>query len=320
MKHLPIISLIALLLAACARSPEYRTAAGSTWGTTYHITYNAERDLSDSIIEQMRLIDMSLSPFVDSSLLSRINRGEDSIPDALISEVFCLSQRVCSISGGAFDPTLAPLINLWGFGYKNGTGDPTDAQIDSAMALVGIMDCAIDSLGALRKKSPGTAFNFSAIAKGYGVDKIAEMLRRNGCVDYMVEVGGEVALSGKNSHGEDWHIQVDAPMEDKGEVQHNRLMVIPITDLCMATSGNYRNYRETSKGKAGHTISAVTGRPITTGIISATIIAPTCAYADALATATMAMPDSSAQLMLRSLPDIQAILVLSDSTVVEINR
>lgn len=310
--------LLALLAVLCAcqggGQAEYRKAEGMAWGTTYHIIYKSASDLGDTIAAEIARIDSTLSPFCKGSIISRVNAGDTSArADRGLADVFALSQRVCRISGGAFDPTVAPLINLWGFGYAEGAADvPDSAAIDSALRSVGILDCSIDADGRVIKKSPATEFNFSAVAKGYGVDRVAEALRRCGCSDYMVEIGGEIALRGRNSRGEDWHIQVDAPESGpNGEIVHSRMAMLALTDCCIATSGNYRNYRQTSAGAVGHTISPSTGRPVATSTLSATIIAPDCALADALATASMAMPADQAANMLRA-EGVRAILAVAE--------
>lgn len=315
------LSLAALVLAGWLalgrkQAPEFRQMSGAAWGTTYHITYSATDDLSDRVLEQIQQIDSELSPFNPSSTLSKINNGEDVAASEMLRQVFALSQCVCSISGGAFDPTLAPLINLWGFGYKHGGPDaPTQADIDSAMQSVGIMQCGISPSGRIAKKSPQTEFNFSAVAKGYGVDRIAQALRQAGCTDYMVEVGGEIALSGHNPHGENWKIQIDAPVfAGPDNAAHEPLGAIRLTYCALATSGNYRNYRSTSEGLAAHTISAATGRTALTNTLSATIIAPTCALADALATASMAMPADSALAMIERQQHIDALIITLTDT------
>lgn len=303
--------LLCVLFCGCDRVPSWQYAAGSTWGTVYHIKYRAGSDLSDSITAVMRAVDMSLSPFEKASVVSAVNAGQDVVADAMFADVLDLSQRVCAVSGGAFDPTVAPLVNLWGFGYREGAADiPDSARIDSALMSVGVRDCHIGADMRVRKKSPGTEFNFSAIAKGYGVDRIAEMLRRNGCTDYMVEVGGEIALMGDGPSGDKWNIQVDAPVEDGGMPGENRLTTMRLTDRCIATSGNYRNHRSTSEGEVGHTISPVTGRPVVTSTLSATVLAPTTALADAYATAIMAMPLDSALAMLRTFSGVDALIVV----------
>lgn len=288
-----LLCAAAISLAAC-NSKEYRYTEGAAWGTVYHITYCSDKDLSEQIVATIERVNTTLSPFNTLSEIARINRGEDSVPGPEFTEVFRLSQQICSISGGLFDPTVAPVVNLWGFGYKPGAEEPTAAQIDSALASVGILQCQITPEGVLRKKSPDTEFNFSAIAKGYGVDLIARALADEGCEHYMVEVGGEIALAGLSPRNKMWKIQVDAP-DFANPAAHKRSQVLELTDCCIATSGNYRNYRQSADTIVGHTISPVTGRPIITTTQSATVIAHSCALADALATAAMALPADSAQ-------------------------
>lgn len=317
------ISLAALVLAgwlalARGRTPQPRQMSGAAWGTTYHITYSAPSDLSDCVLEQIRLVNDELSPFNPASTLSKINNGEDVAASEMLRQVFALSQSVCSISAGAFDPTIAPLVNLWGFGYKHPADiadAPSQADIDSALQSVGMLQCSITPSGRIAKKSPQTEFNFSAVAKGYGVDCIARALRQAGCTDYMVEVGGEIALSGQSPNGGEWRIQIDAPVfAGPDNIAHQPMGVVQLTDCALATSGNYRNYRATSQGMAAHTISPVTGHPVLTSTLSATIIAPTCALADAMATAAMAMPADQALAMVESQPHTEALIITASDT------
>lgn len=319
MKTLPrlisilIVAITVSLIASCTRAPQWRTATGAVWNTEYHITYCADADLRDSVIAVMKRVEASLSPFAPASLITRINGGERVATDSLLRRVFAESQRVNRLSGGVFDPTVAPLINLWGFGYRNGTGDPDLVAIDSMLRMVGIADCAIDPDGYIERKHPGTEFNFSAITKGYGCDLVGEMLARNGATDYMVEIGGEISMQGHNPRGEKWHIMVDAPVTDPSGPVHEELVTIAVTDCGVATSGNYRNRRETAAGEVWHTISPVTGRPAITDLLSATVIAPTCMTADALATACMAMQAREALAMIASVPGAEALLVTADT-------
>lgn len=312
--ELAVVSVaFSAIISSCTGQKSFRYASGSTWGTVYHIKYLSDIDLSDSIISVMKQVDMSLSPYQKASLVSRLNSGEKVKADEMLSDVFILSQHVCSISAGAFDPTVAPLVNLWGFGYNDGAVDrPSLAQIDSALVTVGIMDCEITPQGDVIGKHPNTEYDFSAVAKGYGVDMIAEMLSRNGCEDYMVEVGGEIALRGDGPSGDGWIIQIDAPVPDYGGVHHEALTTLNLTDVCLATSGNYRNYRQTSEGEVGHTISPITGMPVKTEVLSATILAPSAALADAIATAAMALPLSEAREMIISQMSIRALIVVKD--------
>lgn len=309
-----LIVLGLLAFCGCTQKGEYRSLSGNAWGTTYHITYQSPANLDKEILDVIQMVDASLSPFNPNSNISAINSSASQMADSRFRDVFSISQRICSISGGAFDPTVAPLVNLWGFGYKDADSIPDSTQIARALASVGILECNIDADGRVTKKNPDTEFNFSAIAKGYGVDQVASLLRDKGCENFMVEIGGELSLAGKNRHGEKWRIQVDAPdMDLRGVIEHNRLDVLSITDCGIATSGNYRNFRLTDDGYIGHTISPTTGMPVTTRTLSATIIAPTCAEADALATATMAMPDSAAARIINSL-GFKAILVIANES------
>lgn len=315
-KSLPniILSIILLYLVSTSCSDgSYRKCEGAIWATTYHITYKSNRVLDDSILSVLQRVEMSLSPFADNSLVTRINNNTTDETDSLFRRIFSASQQISAQSHGAFDPTVAPLVNLWGFGYRNTGTEPDEASIDSALALVGILECRIDDSGCLHKRAPHTEFNFSAITKGYACDLVGEMLKRNGCNDYMVEIGGEVAISGVNPRGDKWRIMIDAPIESDTAVVHKRMAVIEISDCGVATSGNYRNFRTSAKGKSWHTISPSTGRPAETATLSVTIIAPNTMLADAYATACMAMPTDSATKFISAIPDVEALLVTTDS-------
>lgn len=310
------MALATMMLASCGQS--WRVAEGGAWNTVYHITYRCDRDMQDSITEILNHVDASLSPFNPASTVASINTGHNPVADSLLQHVIRASLVVHQLSGGYFDPTVAPLINLYGFGPDGPVNHaPAEAQVDSALALVGMGGCTIRADGTVAKKHPGTQFNFSAIAKGYGCDLVADMLERNGCRDYMVEIGGEIAMSGENPRGEQWRIQVDAPVESD-TVTHQELMVIePQTvegqRVGVATSGNYRNHHVLGDGtRVVHTINPLTGKPAVSSTLSATVVTTRCITADALATACMAMPLPQALDMIKSLPDTWAILVIAD--------
>lgn len=314
MKTIRLVVFVALLSVcfSCGRDAlRYRSCSGAVWSTTYSITYESNVDLADSILRVMKQVESSLSPFDSSSVISRINRGESLTADSLVKRIFTASQMINRASGGVFDPTVAPLINLWGFGYKNTAGgDPTKTQIDNALKLVGIGRCRLQG-DRIIKCDSATEFNFSAITKGYGCDLIGEMLQRNGVENYMIEIGGEIALHGKNPEGDDWHIQIDAPVADRTGAHHHALSVVSLTDCGIATSGNYRNFRETAGGRrTWHTIDPLTGYPAESEILSATVVAPKCMEADALATACMAMSAERAVQMVRRIDGAKALLVL----------
>ena len=310
--QLLISFVVVVAFSGCnGKEAVYRKVSGATWGTTYNVTYKAVEDLNDSILVVMKQVDESLSVFNCGSVVSRINRGETAETDELMQAVFNESKRVNRCSGGAFDPTVSPLINLWGFGYdKSVSGEPAQGQIDSALCYVGIADCSLVD-EKIVKKHPLTEFNFSAVAKGYGCDLIAEMMRRNGCEHYMIEIGGEVVLSGKNPDGKPWRIMIDAPVANNQSVTHQQYAVIEPGACGIATSGNYRNYKEIAGKRVGHTISPMTGRPVETSIASVTVIAPTAMVADAFATACMAMPLADAMKMIEAENGVEAMFIIS---------
>lgn len=304
-----------LVLSACSGPKSWHKTTGVVWGTSYSITYEGPRNLDDSITAILAQVENSLSAFKPSSNISAINRDETDVMTSMTAEVFTEAQRVSKISGGYFDPTVAPLVNLWGFGYRDPLTDgeaPDSAAIEAALERVGIDGCRVDPLtGEVTRKHRHTEFDFSAIAKGYGVDCVARMLSRNGCENYLVEIGGEMAMAGHNPYRQLWRIQIDSPMQTDS-VQHAPLRVLQLTDCAMATSGNYRNWRTLSDGTVvSHTISPKTGRPVRSTTLSATVIAPQCITADALATACMAMPLDQARAMIVKQPEISVLLVIS---------
>ena len=302
-------------LAACSRGDGWQRDSGEAWGTVYHITYRSDAPLHDSVRAEMRRVELSVSPFDPASRISAFNAGRTDTLDAMLAMLVRESQRVCSISGGAFDPTVMPLVDLWGFGPSGRGAEPSRQALDSVLATVGIRDCRLRPGGVLERKHPATRLDFSAIAKGAGVDAVAAMLRRNGVSDYLVEIGGEVALGGLNPQRRPWHIQNDAPVDDPGGLRHERLRVIaPGSGRAVATSGNYRNYRTLADGtRAGHIISPATGRPVDTPVLSATVTAPTCMLADALATAAMGMQPDSALAMAARLPGCSILLAVASA-------
>lgn len=315
MKKNALFFVIVLMLAGCTGGDRYvwRKASGSMWNTLYNVTYRSEHQLDDSIVATMHRVEMALSPFQPQSIISRINRGEcDVRADAMVRRVFAASQRVSELSDGMFDPTVAPLINYWGFGYASADSLP----LDSVRALVGICDCYIAADGSVKKKHKDTEFNFSAITKGYGCDAVGEMLRRNGCTDFLVEIGGEIAASGSSPRDDRWRVMVDAPTDCSDSIVHDGMLTLDIADCGVATSGNYRNYRLTGQGKVSHTINPRTGRPMTldrsdTTVLSATVVAPTAMDADALATAAMLLPPHKAEMMMKKAGAYKLILALS---------
>lgn len=299
-----------LLFISCSRK-DYRFEEGMAWNTAYHITYESDRDLSDSIILVLNEINSSLSPFNPQSVVSGINENISDSVDRHFIAVYNESVKINEATNGTFDPTLAPLIRAWGFEKGHEVSADT-MRLDSLLLLVGIAKTKIES-GALIKKNKEIEFNFSALAKGYGVDCIADMLQNNGVTNYLVEIGGEIRASGVNPDGKFWRIGIDKP---DSEARYGETMeLIEVNNVALATSGNYRNFHETEGRRFGHTISSKTGRPVETDVISATVIASSCMEADALATSCMALGSEKA-LSLCSRLSAGVMLILSDFSVV----
>ncbi len=305
-----LIYAIFILFTSC--SEKYHEFAGSVWGTSYHIIFRGNEALADSAIMIMSEIDNELSMFNPLSTVSKINSGQEEHTTEMFRNIFELSKQINHLSIGAFDPTVGPLTNLWGFGTAKQNEDytPTQAEIDSVLHFVGIDDCYLDE-DRIIKKHPSTVFDFSSVAKGFGIDKIGSMFHNNGCHDFLIEIGGEVLSAGKNSKGLTWKIQIDAPTS--GRTKHDALYLISLDNAAIATSGNYRNYRETPDGFIRHTIDPSTGRPAKCATASASVIAQDCATADALATACMVMDADSAMTMIESIDGVEALLAVANA-------
>ena len=295
-------------LTSC-QNEAYQSCEGGVWNTLYHITYKGPKELADSVTKELETIGKSLNVFDTTSLVAKLNRQQGILADEHLYAVYEGSRKINKISRGRFDPTLSPLITAWGFGIGHAATADTTAN-DSILHFVGIDKTHLEG-NEIVKEDIRTQFNFSAIAKGYGCDAIGRMFRRNGVEDYLVEIGGEISLSGVSPQGGLWKISIDAPTEDENP-EHASAIVIALTDKGIATSGNYRNYRIENGAKLAHTISAVTGRPYISEILSATVIAGNCMEADALATACMASLPDEALLMLEEY-GADGMLILPDT-------
>ena len=272
--------------------------------------YQYDRDLQAGILDQLQQVDNSLSPFNETSIISRVNRNETVEVNDLFTDVFTMAQEVSADTHGAFDITVAPLVNTWGFGFKQGT-PPTKAVIDSLLAIVGYEKVKLSGRHVV-KQDARTMLDCSAIAKGYGCDVVAELLRRKGIDNFMVEIGGEVVTSGISEKRVPWKIGVTKPSDDSLSVNNELQTVLNITDKAMATSGNYRNFYYKNGKKYAHTIDPATGYPVQHSLLSATVISDRCAKADAYATAFMVMGLEKAKKVLDRHRDLMAYLIYSD--------
>ena len=283
------------------------------FGTVMNITYTHTEDLHDTIMTCLRGVDASLSMFNPNSTISRINRGETDTLCTYLTEILPMAHSVSEATDGAFDITVAPLVNAWGFGFKSGQL-PTDAQVDSLRALVGYKSITFAN-GIISKENPGTVIDLSAIAKGFGTDQVANLLMEHGVKNFMVEIGGEIVTRGNNPKGKAWHIGINRPVEDSTGTHNEIQEVIAVHDRAMATSGNYRNFYITEDGrKVSHTIDPSTGRPVQHSLLSSTVLAPTCAMADAFATSFMVMGIEKAKEVVKAHPELQAYFIYTDST------
>jgi thiamine biosynthesis lipoprotein len=229
----------------------------------------------------------------------------------MFREVFELAQTISKATDGAFDITVAPLVNAWGFGFKNGI-EPDAKQVDSLKALIGYEKVSLGSDGKVRKADPRMMLDCSAIAKGYGCDAVGRLLRYHDVENFIVEIGGEVVSRGKNSQGNPWRVGVAKPTDDTLAVSNEREAIINVTDLALATSGNYRNFYYKDGKKLAHTIDPKTGYPVQHNILSATVLAKNCATADAYATSFMVMGLDKAKEVLASHSELMAYLIYTD--------
>ena len=293
-----VILLSLFFVVACSQQrdedPNFKLS-GETMGTTYHITVlnNGEAKADKEVIQQavdkqLQQVNQQMSTYIPDSELSQlssapVDKAIKVSPD--LFDVLMLSLQVSWLSNGAFDITVGPLVDLWGFGPGGAEHEdkvPTPEQIAEARKNVGYDALELDMVGHTVTKHRNVTLDLSGVAKGFGVDKVAELLDYAGFTDYMVEIGGELRLKGHNPRGEPWRIAIEEPDPGSIHVVHQALN---ISNEAMATSGDYRNYFEKNGRRYSHTIDPSTGYPIQHKLASVTVIAKNCAEADALATA-----------------------------------
>ena len=289
------------------RNMPYQRCSDFVFGTTFNVTYQSDSDMTYSIKDALRKVDYSLSPFNKESVITAINDNKDVRPDKMFMDVFQMAMDVSRETEGAFDITVAPLVNAWGFGFKSGQ-KPTPRQVDSLKQIIGYQKILVDD-GMVRKQDPRMMLDCSAIAKGYGADVVADVLRRHGVKNFMVEIGGEIVTSGVNPDRLPWKVGVIKPTDDSLSVSHELQTILNVTDVAMATSGNYRNFYYEGGKKFAHTIDPQTGYPVQHSLLSATVLAKTCAVADAYATSFMVMGVERAQQVLERHPELMAYFI-----------
>ena len=313
-KVLPILFILVVLvvagIAVGRKNADYQHDSGLVFGTSYNITYQSNDNLKPEIEKTLAAVDASLSPFNEKSVITHVNKNEAVTLDDHFITVFRLSSEIYKDTEGAFDITVAPLVNAWGFGFKNGI-TPDCHAIDSLMQFVGFDKVKLQD-GKIIKTDDRLMLDCSAIAKGYGVDAVARLLKSKGIDNYMVEIGGEIVASGENPKGAPWRIGVSKPDDDSVNVSNEIQGIINISNRAMATSGNYRNFYYKGGKKYAHTIDPKTGCPVQHSILSATVVSDECAKADAYATAFMVMGLDKAKAVLARHKDMMAYFIYSD--------
>ncbi|MBQ1646329.1 MAG: FAD:protein FMN transferase [Prevotella sp.] len=311
--QLPFLILLivgTVLIIRQQHNMPYQNNKGFIFGTTYNITYQHDKDLGKEILVALNQVDASLSPFNEKSIITKINNNESVKPDKMFVEVFELAKQISTETHGAFDITVAPMVNAWGFGFKSGTS-PTKEVIDSIKEIVGFDKISLKN-NKIIKQDPRTTLDCSAIAKGYGCDIVARLFRNKDIKNFMIEIGGEVVTSGISEKRIPWKIGVTKPTDDSLSTNQELQTILNITDMAMATSGNYRNFYYKNGKKYAHTIDPKTGYPVQHNILSATVLASDCATADAYATSFMVLGLDGAMKILEQHPELMAYFIYSD--------
>ena len=289
----------------------YQHNKGFIFGTVYNITYQSDKNLEKEIIRELDKVDASLSPFNEKSIISKINRNEEAVVDNYFYDVFNLAMQISEDTNGAFDITVAPIVNAWGFGFKSGSS-PTSQYIDSLKQFIGYKKVRINKDKHVVKQDERIMLDCSAIAKGYGSDVVARLFNAKGIKNYMIEIGGEIVASGLSDKRLPWKIGITKPSEDSLGTSNELQTILNITDCAMATSGNYRNFYYKNGKRYAHTIDPRTGYPIQHNILSATVIAKSCAQADAYATSFMVLGLEEAKKILEKHPQLLAYLIYTN--------
>jgi FAD:protein FMN transferase len=307
-------SAFILLLFSCGESSPVKqkiVVDGFAQGTTYNVVYiskdgvNYQRAIDSTLIE----IDNSLSTYQKKSLISKFNQS-DSIGkiDQLFADVYLISEEVYKATKGAFDPTVAPIVNAWGFGFEN-LNSTDSSTIDSLLHFVDFTQIQIKDKG-ISKNRKEIMLDFNAVAQGYSVDVLSDLLEARGVQNYLVEVGGELKAKGVSQNDTLWRIGIDRPLPDLKEREIEA--IVNLDNKALATSGNYRKFYEKDGMKYSHTINPKTGYPVEHNLLSVTVVTDNCGYADAYATAFMVMGLQESKDFLLTHKELEALLIYSD--------
>jgi len=285
--------------------------SGQTMGTSYRIVYldPSRREVKPQIDSLLLVFNQSLSTYMPDSEISRFNRGDSLVFESrFFYPILTKSKEVFTKTEGAFDPTVGPLVNVWGFGPE-GASLADSTSIPELLKQVGLEKVAFDSLQA-KKSIPGIYLDFSAIAKGYGVDEVGKFLQSKGINHFLVEIGGELMARGSNENGELWRVGISKP--DEEGAADELFGIVALNGKGLATSGNYRNFYVVDGKKFSHTISPFTGFPVVHGLLSATAVADDCMTADAYATAMMVMGTEKSIALQKEVDGLEIFLIYND--------
>ncbi len=315
-EFLAVFFLVAITLISCqkeSKTNEPIRLQGSVFGTTYSIIYYDTTTNFDTNIQQLFAdVNQSLSTYIPTSDISRINKGEKGIKvDDYYKEVFSKSARIFKETDGYFDPTVGNLVNAWGFGPKKPLNELDSSKVKELMRYVGFDKVKIEN-GEVIKEFPEIYFDFNAVAKGYGIDVVGRFLESKDVENYLVEIGGEIRTRGTKPEGKDWVVQLDSPNTDGTRTAYD---VLTLKNKSMASSGNYRKFRIAENGeKYVHTINPKTGYARESNLLAATVYADLdCADVDAYATAFMAMGLQKTKEFLEDRKDLQVVLIYVDN-------
>lgn len=313
-KFLSILFLINFTLWSCGpHTPKKEFKInGLAQGTYYAITYfdKEEKNLQPAIDSFFKAFDFSASNYLNQSIISRFNRNDtDVVADNNFTAVFNKAMEVSAKTNGAFDITVMPLINAWGFGFT----DPMkldSAKIDSILPLIDYRNVQLIN-GKLVKKNPDIMIDFNAIAQGYSADLIGQILESKGIQDYLIDVGGEVLAKGTKAKKELWRVGIEQPAAD-ADAARTLNSVVKLENKALATSGNYRKYIIKDGKRYSHTIDPKTGFPVEHTALSVSVLADDCMTADAYATAFMVMGVEKTKAFLDQHPELEAYIIYSD--------
>jgi thiamine biosynthesis lipoprotein len=312
-KKIGVLLLLLLIINGCKEKIEIRdfTFKGPVFGTSYKITYlNATKNYKKSIDSLFLAVNNSLSTYIPSSDISRINKGDKSIKiDDLFTEVFLKSKRIYKETDGFFDPTVGNLVNAYGFGPKDEMRNLSDAEVFDYMQFVGLNKVDLQN-GYIIKTHPNIFLDFNSIAKGFGIDVIARFFDKKNIDSYLIEIGGEIRAKGRKKNNQPWVIKLVDPVD-----VNTGYKVINLSDKSMATSGNYRKFRVAEDGtKFVHTVNPKTGFARESNLLSASVISKKdCADVDAYATAFMAMGFEKTKSFINKNKDLKVILIYIDA-------